>query len=220
VAAAAAAGAAAGGFAKGSNGEALQNWANNMEKASKQVESAQKSGDASAQANAVGQMLGAALGSGGKVESLAPDRIKSFVPESLGGLKRTEVSAERNAAMGVQISKAAATYSDGADHRLNLEISDTGSLKGLVGFATGWAGVEQDKETDSGYEKTYKSNGQLIHEKWDKQSNSGEYSVVVGERFTIQVSGNASSIDDLKRAAASVDANGLAALKGEGIRPN
>jgi len=220
VAAAAAAGAAAGGFAKGSSGEALQNWANNMEKASKQVESAQKSGDASAQANAVGQMLGAALGSGGKVESLAPDRIKSFVPDSLGGLKRTEVSAERNAAMGVQISKAAATYSDGADHRLNLEISDTGSLKGLVGFATGWAGVEQDKETDSGYEKTYKSNGQLIHEKWDKQSNSGEYSVVVGERFTIQVSGNASSIDDLKRAAASVDANGLAALKGEGIRPN
>jgi hypothetical protein len=220
VAAATAAGAAAGAFAKGSNGEALQNWANNMEKASKQAESAQKSGDAAAQANAVGQMLGAALGGGGKVESLAPDRIKSFVPDSLGGLKRTEVSAERNAAMGVQISKATATYSDGADHRLNLEISDTGSLKGLVGFATGWAGVEQDKETDSGYEKTYKSNGQLIHEKWDKQSNSGEYSVVVGDRFTIQVSGNASSIDDLKRAAAGVNASGLAALKSEGVQSN
>jgi hypothetical protein len=211
---------AAGGFAKGSSGEALQNWAKNMEKASKQVESAQKSGDSTAQANAVGQMLGAALGSGGKVESLAPDRIKAFVPESLGGLKRTEVSAERNAAMGMQISKATAAYSDGADHRLNLEISDTGALKGLMGFAAGWGGVEQDKETENGYEKTYKSNGQLVHEKWDKQSNSGEYAVVVADRFTIQVSGNAGSIDELKRAAAGVNASGLAALKSEGVQSN
>jgi hypothetical protein len=215
-----AAAAAAGGFAKGSNGEALQNWAKNMENASKQLESAQKSGDANAQTNAVGQMLGAALGSGGKVESLAPDRIKPFVPDSLGGLKRTEISVERNAVMGVQITKATASYSDGADHRLNLELSDTGSLKGVLGFASGWGGVEQDKETENGYEKTYKSNGQLIHEKWDKQSNSGEYGVVVGERFTIQVSGSASSIDELKRAAASVDASGLAALKSEGVQSN
>jgi hypothetical protein len=213
-------GGAAGGFAKGSNGEALKNWANNMEKASKQVEAAQKSGDTAAQANAVGQMLGAALGSSGKVESLAPDRIKAFVPDSLAGMKRTEVSAERNSAMGVQISKASAAYSDGANRRLNLEISDTGSLKGLVGFATGWAGVEQEKETDTGYEKTYKNNGQLVHEKWDKQNSNGEYSVVVANRFTIRVSGNASSLDELKRAAASIDASGLEALKGEGVQSN
>ena len=142
------------------------------------------------------------------------------VPESLGGLKRTEVSAERNAAMGMQISKAAATYSDGADHSLKLEIADTGALKGLMGFAAAWGGVEEDKETDRGYEKTYKNNGQLVHEKWDKQSNSGEYAIVVADRFTVQVSGSAASIDDLKRAAASVDVSGLAALKGEGVQPN
>jgi len=207
-----------GSFAKGSNGEAVQNWAKNMEKASKQVESAQKSGDANAQANAVGAMLGAALGSGGKVESLSPDRIKAFVPESLGGLKRTEISAERNAAMGMQISKAAATYSDGADHSLKLEIADTGALKGLMGFAAAWGGVEQDKETDAGYEKTYKADGQLVHEKWDKSSNSGEYAVVVADRFTVQVSGHAASVDDLKRAASSIDVGGLAALKGEGVQ--
>jgi hypothetical protein len=207
-------------FTSGSPGAAVQQWAKNMEKASKQVDAAQKSGDASAQANALGQMLGAALGNGGKVESLAPERIKPFVPDSLDGLKRTQLTSERNAAMGMQISKATAVYSDGASHNLNLEITDTGALKGLVGFASGWAGVEEDKETDAGYEKTYKSGGQLVHEKWDNRSHYGEYGVIVGDRFSVTVSGTVANIDELKSAVGSVNLPALAALKNEGVQPN
>jgi hypothetical protein len=211
---------AAGSFANGSAAAGLQQWAQHMQDASKQVDAAQKSGDANAQANAVGQMVGAALGSGGKVESLAPDRIKPFLPDTLDGLKRTQAAAERNGALGMQISKATATYSDGANHTLNLEITDTGSLKGLVGFAAGWGGVEQESENDNGYEKTYKSGGQLVHEKWNKQSQSGEYGVVIADRFSVDVRGNAASIDELKQAVASVDASGLAALKDVGVAAN
>jgi Yip1 domain len=207
-------------FASGSAGAALQAWAKNVEKASKQLDAAQKSGDASAQANAVGQMLGAAAGSGGKVESLAPERIRSFVPDSLVGLKRTQLTSERNAAMGMQISKATAVYSDGASHNLNLEITDAGALQGLIGFANGWAGVEQDKETQAGYEKTYKSDGQLVHEKWDNQSHYGEYGLIVGDRFSVTVSGNAPNIDELRRAVGDVNLAGLAALKQEGVQAN
>ena len=122
--------------------------------------------------------------------------------------------------MGVQISKATATYSDGANHSLNLEITDTGSLKGLLGFAAGYGGVEQESDSDSGYEKTYKSGGQLVHEKWNKQSQSGEYGVVVADRFSVVVTGNASSIDDLKAAVTSVNVGGLAALKDAGVSSN
>jgi hypothetical protein len=208
------------GFAAGSAGAGLQAWSHKMAAASKQVDAAQKSDDPNAKANAVGAMLGAALGSGGKVESLAPDRIKPFVPDALDGLKRTQMSADRSAAMGVQISKAEATYSDGADHNLKLEITDTGSLKGLVGFAGGWAGVEQDHETDTGYDKTYKSNGQLVHEKWDNQSHTGEYGVIVGDRFSVTVSGKAANVDDLKAAVSNINLSGLAALKNEGVQPN
>ena len=211
---------AAGAFANGSAGAGLQQWAQRMQDASKQVDAAQKSGDSNAQANAVGQMVGAALGSGGKVESLPPDRIKPFLPDTLDGLKRTQSAAERNGALGMQISKATATYSDGANHTLNLEITDTGSLKGLVGFAAGWGGVEQESENDTGYEKTYKSGGQLVHEKWNKQSQSGEYGVVIGDRFSVDVSGNAASIDELKQAASSIDASGLEALKNVGVSAN
>lgn len=207
-------------FAPGSTGAALQAWSKKMEDATKQVDAAQKSGDATATANAVGQMIGAAVGSGGKVESLAPDQIKPFLPDALVGLKRTQLSVDRSGALGMQISKATATYADDGQRRLNLEITDTGSLKGLVGFASGWAGVEQDTETDTGYDKTYKSGGQLVHEKWDSRSNFGEYGVVVGDRFTVRVSGNAANVDELKAAVAGVDLAGLAALKNQGVQAN
>ena len=207
-------------FAAGSTGAALQAWSNKMDAAGKQVDAAQASADPNARANALGQLIGVAVGSGGKVESLPPDQIKPFVPDSLQGLKRTQLSVDRSGALGVQISKATATYADDGQRRLTLEITDTGSLKGLVGFASSWAGVAQDQETDSGYDKTYKSGGQLVHEKWDRRVNAGEYGVIVGDRFSVDVTGSAASIDDLKAAVASVNLAGLEALKNQGAPAN
>jgi hypothetical protein len=207
-------------FAPGSTNAALQSYADNLQKASKQMEAAQKSGDTNAQGAAVGAMLGAALGGNSKVEALSTERLKPFVPDTLDGLKRTQMSVQRNAAMGMQVSTATASYSDGAQHNLSLEITDTASLKGLVGFATGYAGTEQDTETDTGYDKIYKSGGQLVHEKWDNRSSYGEYGVVVADRFSVKVSGNASNIGELKSAVGSIDLSGLAALKNEGVQSN
>jgi hypothetical protein len=196
---------------------ALNDYAQRMDAATKQLDSAQKSGDSTAKANALGQFMGTALGSGGKVESLAPDQIKTFLPDQLDGLKRTQQAVERNGAMGMQISKATATYSDGANRTLQLEIVDGGSLKGLVGFASSWVGVEQESQTDSGYDKTYKSGGQLVHEQWNRNTKSGEYSTFVADRFSVKVSGQASDISDLKRAAANINMGGLEALKNSGV---
>lgn len=187
-----------------------------MEAAGKQMEEAQKSGDAGAQGEAVGKMMGAMFGGGAQVEALAPSVLKPFVPDTLAGLARTSVSAERNGAMGMQISEAKARYSDGS-RSLDLEISDLGSAKGMLALA-GWAGVGNEKITDDGYEKTFKQDGRLIHEQWDGGTNYGEYSVVLGDRFTVKVSGNADSIDEIKAAVGSVDLAGLEALKNEGVK--
>jgi hypothetical protein len=161
--------------------------------------------------------MGAILGGGDQVEALAPDVLKPFVPETLAGLKRTDVSAERNGAMGMQFSQASANYSDEAGHSLHLEIGDMGSAKGITALA-GWAGVEQSRETDHGYDKTYKQNGRLTHEEWNSQSKYGEYSVVLGDRFTVKVAGNADSIDQIKGAVGSLNLGGLEALKSQGVK--
>lgn len=193
----------------------LEEYGKQMEQAGKKLEAAQKSGDRDAHAAAMKEAMGAAFGGGAAVESLAPDRLKPFVPDTLAGLPRTNISVERSQAMGMQISEAKATYSDGSGRSVRLEITDTGSAKGLLGLA-GWAGVEGEKQTDSGYEKTYRDNGRLIHEEWE--GTHGKYTVVVGERFTIDVNGEANSLDELKAAATALDLSGLEALKHEGVK--
>ena len=45
--------------------------------------------------------------------------------------------------------------------------------------------MSSERETENGYEKTFKQEGRLIHEEWNSQSKHGEYSVVLGDRFTV-----------------------------------
>ena len=102
---------------------------------------------------------------------------------------------------------------------MHLEISDTASAKGLMGLA-GWAGLQDEQETDHGYDKTYQQNGRLVHEQWDSRSGSGAFGVVAGNRFSVKVSGAAASIDALRSAVASLNLAGLEALKNQGVKPN
>lgn len=189
------------------------------EQASKELQAAQKSGDASAQQAAMGNMIGAALGNDGKVESVAAEQIKSFLPDSVLGLKRQSLSAQRNGAMGMQVSEADGEYGDGDGAHISLEVTDTGSMKGLMAMA-GSMSPEEDKQTDHGYDKTYTESGRLTHEAWDTQSKSGEYSVVIGQRFTVKASGHADGIDQLKQAVGSVDLGRLESLRSQGIASN
>jgi hypothetical protein len=189
------------------------------EQASKDMDAAQKSGDSAAQSAAMGKMLGAVSGTNGSVEALAPDQIKTFLPDSLGGLKRTSISAQRNSAMGMQVSDASAEYSNDSNQHITLEVTDTGGAKGFVAMAAAMA-PEEDKETDHGYDKTHTVDGNMVHEAWDTQSKSGEYSVVLGQRFTVKATGNADSIDQLKQAVSSVDVSKLESLKDAGVKSN
>jgi hypothetical protein len=194
----------------------LAAWGKKMEAAGQQMDAAEKSGDADAQSKALGAMMGAAMGSG-EVEALAPDMLKPFLPETLAGFNRTDFSAERNGALGMQVSEARASYTDGGARTLQLEVTDMGSAKGLMAMA-GWAGVQNEREDANGYDKTYKQAGRLVHEKWDRQSNSGEYGIVLGNRFQVKASGEADSIDQLKAAVAGVNLAGLEALKDHGVK--
>lgn len=194
----------------------LEEWSKNVEEAGKRLEEAQKSGDQQAQSDALGAFMGAALG-GGEIEPLAADRLKAFLPGSLAGLPRANLSAERNSAMGLKLSQARAEYRDESGRSLQLEIMDTGSARGLLALA-GFAGWEGEREDGDSVEKVYRASGRLVRESWDGASRRGEYTVVLGDRFTVSVEGDASAIDELRSAAAQVDLRGLEALKNEGVK--
>ena len=196
----------------------LEQYAKQVEEASKKMEAAQKSGDQQAQADAMKNMMGAALGSG-NVEAVTPDRLKPFLPETLGGRDRSTFSTQRNSAMGMQMTEARATYTGEDGRQWDLQVTDTGSAKELLALA-GWAGIEGENESSNGYDKTYRADGRLVHEQWDRGSSRGEYAMVLGDRFTVKIEGQADSIDDLKAALADLDLEALEAMKGEGVATN
>lgn len=195
----------------------MEKWSKNVEAAGKQLEEAQKSGDQAAQEAALQTTLGAALSGGSQVESLAPDRLKAFVPEELAGRARSSISAERSSAMGIQMSQANATYANDAGQEVRLEIVDAGTAKGLLGLAS-WANVEGEKEANGRYEKTFREDGKLIHEEWDSNDSSGAYAIVVGDRFTVKVEGRAGNVGELRDAVERLDLDGLAELRTEGVK--
>jgi hypothetical protein len=197
----------------------MERWSKEVEEANEKLEAAQQSGDEEAQAAALKAMMGAALGGGQQVESLSTERLKPFIPETLAGMPRTDFSVQRNDAMGLQITEARASYADEAGRTLELEITDAGTAKGLLALAD-WSGMENETETDTGYEKTYREDGRLIHEQWDREGKNGEYAVVLGDRFTVKVSGGGNDLDDLKDAVGQVDLRALERLKNEGVKEN
>src|SRR6202165_3752050 len=105
-----------------------------LQKMGEQAERAEKSSRAGAVAspgpnspadmttalNAVGQIM-----TGGKdVQPIDFHKLKDMLPETIGGLKRTEASGQSGEAMGIKGSSATARYGDGANASLDVEISD------------------------------------------------------------------------------------------------
>ena len=192
----------------------LQAMSERMQAAGDKMSKAQKSGDKDAASQALGTMMGAMSGSDKPVEALSPGQLKDFLPEKVNGLARTSVSAERNQTMGMQISEAKAEYADTDDdsnsrrRSMHIKLGDVAGAKALLAMG-GMFSSESEKQTADGYERNFRDNGRMIHEKWDNRYKRGEYRIVVADRFTVEASGDADSIDDLKRAVASVNLAGL-----------
>jgi len=188
-----------------------------LEQAGRAAEQAQRDGksDAAAGAAAASAALSALAGGKGAAEALPPDTLKTFLPETLGGLARRSVEAQRNSAVGLQVSTAEANYGD-AERQLELEVVDTGGAAGFMAFA-GWAQIEGSKEEGTRTERTGREGGRIVHEEWDSADHDGEYIVILGNRFVVKVEGKAGSLAELKSALGEVDLARLESLKNEGV---
>ena len=165
------------------------------------------SADLTAALNAVGAIV-----SGGKdVQPVDFRKLREMLPETLAGMKRVDVTGQSGEAMGIRGSSATARYTDAAGASLNVDISDMGSLSGLAGLASRFD-PSMDKETETGYERTSKVNGQIVHERYDRRAKSGEISIILAERFNVAVRGNGVDAATLQAAIKQIDMAGLVAL--------
>lgn len=169
--------------------------------------------------NAMGGAMTAGATGGKKVEVVDFRELKGMLPASLGGLKRTDATGEKSGAMGMVISTAEGKYSSDDGKSISVKIGDIGSLSGIAGMAAyAWATQEVDREGDHSYEKTTTFKGYKALEKYNKQTKSGDMSVLVGGRFIVEAEGSNVSMDALKAAIAGVDLRKLDGMKGKGVK--
>jgi hypothetical protein len=195
----------------------LEEASKKMEEAGKKMEEAAKQGGAGMgeAMKKMGEAFGAAAGK--KVTPVDFRELKVLLPEELPGMKRTRAEGERAAAMGVNISKAEGEYKKEGSS-VHISLMDMGTLSGMAALATvGWAMAEIDKETETGYEKTSTYQGYKSHEEYNRQSKDGEVTVLVADRFVVEVRGNNLPMEGITAALAAVDLSKLAAMKGKGV---
>jgi len=158
--------------------------------------------------------------SGGKeIKAVEPKEMKALLPEMLAGAKRSNAQASRMSQSGIDIATARANYDPEATEgdtpkpSYSVEIMDLGNLSGAMAMGfTSWAMTQFENETDTGYEKTTKYKDYPAVEKYDRESKNGELQVYVAKRFLVKVSGNDTTIEQIRAVVDTVDVGKVAAL--------
>lgn len=194
----------------------LEQWSKNVESATRRMEQAAQEGKPEDLGKALGGLLGALAG-GENVEPVDFRELKALLPEQVAGLKRTKSAGEKSAALGIASSKANAQYGDEPGRRVELEIMDMGTLKGIGTMAFGWLGASIDRESDDGYERTSMFEGCRMHEEFSKSSGRGATTLIVADRFVVKAEGTGLSAEEMKRAVAAVDRKKLESMKAVGV---
>ena len=137
--------------------------------------------------------------------------LKTMVPE-ISGWTRGEVRGEQ-ISMGAKVSKASARYEKG-DASFTLEITDSSFNQLFLMPLTMFMAAGYEERSDDGYTRSLTLAGSPGFEKWRKQGNDGEVTVVVANRFVVNADGNnVENIDVLKKAVQAVDLGKLAGMK-------
>jgi len=188
------------------------------EAAAKQMAEALTAAGATGAAGAAA--LGSALAAGTASDAVDFRVLKELLPDEINGMPRTSSDGEKNSAMGFTMSRAEARYeTQGTNSSIKIQISDVGAMTGAAAMATyAWASVEVDRENQTGYEKTTTIKGYRGYEKFDRQTNYGELSLMVGGRFMVELEGNEVGMDALKAALDKLDLGKLAGMKGFGVK--
>jgi hypothetical protein len=190
----------------------LEEAAKKMEEASKQMEAAQAKGDSAAAGKALGEMMGAAMGSGQGGQPFAPDALQTFVPAKLAGMERTAIEARSDSAMGMTFSSVTSEFRNDAG-RVEVKVQDIGAMPALMMAMGAWAQSTVSRETQDEVEKVYKKDGVAFKEEYRKDGSRAEMSMMLANGVLIEVSGDNVNIDGVRTAMNALDIKGLSGLQ-------
>ncbi|UCF66733.1 MAG: hypothetical protein JSV80_13235 [Acidobacteriota bacterium] len=124
----------------------------------------------------------------GAAEPVDFRKLKEFLPEQLLGLPRAESDARKNEAMGIATATASATYRDegDADHRIDVKITDTGTMGGYATMAQHGLAMDFEEESATSFHRSVTVSGIRGRESWDGESGESELTLLI-QRLVIEI---------------------------------
>lgn len=137
-----------------------------------------------------------------KLTPVSSETIKGFFGEELLGMKRTEFNAVNS--MGYTVGNAAYAKDDSTEIQLGIYDCAGESGAGFYSLQV-FTAFNMSRENDMGYSKTIDFKGGKALEEYEKMNNTYKLAFMAAERFWVTLDGRNVSLDDLKRAAESLD---------------
>lgn len=181
---------------------------------------ARRMGEAAEQMGEAAEQMGEGAQNGTTVEPVDFRRLREMLPEEVVGLARTDLSGERQGFGGMTVSQAKGVYegpgADGNAARLELQVADLGGVGMAAMFGAAWTMASVDRESDRDYERTVRVDGNPGYEKYDTVDHTGDFQVLVADRFLVQAQGTGLTDDQLREALRVVDFDRLEGMRDEG----
>ena len=150
-------------------------------------------------------------GDGKASEPVDHRKLRDLLKERISGFERTSYESQSAGAMGFNFSNAQADYEDG-DKRINAAFTDTGGLGMAMMSMAAWSTLQIDREDQNGWERTGSWKGYKSLEKYDKSSEYSELTLIIENRFLVNLNGSNVDMDDLKDFADRLDLGELKKL--------
>ena len=162
-------------------------------------------------------MAGMAAAMGGKtadgkpIEPVDFKTLQTALPEVSGWTMDKPRGERMN--MPVTFSTTSTNYRNG-EQRIDMDIADTAGAAMIMTPFRMMVAAGYNKESSDGYEKATTFGRYPAYEKWNTERKTGEFSVIVDDRFVVQLKGR--RVDDiatLRDFAGKVDLGKIAAMK-------
>jgi hypothetical protein len=141
-------------------------------------------------------------------------KLKTYLPETVGELPRTNAEGTRSSMGDMKITNAEGIYgTEEGESSANVTIVDFGASPEMVTGMAYWAQVEIDNESDTDYQRTLKVAGFPALEEYNSEEKRGQIMVLVAGRFMVSVSIEQLAPETLQATLTAMKLEALAAEK-------
>jgi hypothetical protein len=137
--------------------------------------------------------------------------LLDYLPRSIDGMKADEPKGETTAYGEWQYSSAEGRYhSEDGNKSVKVGLFDYAHIPLLYAPFQMIMNMKMSTESTEGYERSTKIAGFPAHEKWTKDGQDNEVTIMVADRFVLTTTTHGLGEDSAKKLAESLDLKGLA----------